>query len=247
MARIRTIKPDFWTSETMARLPYETRLLAIALLNYADDEGFFNSHPALVKAACFPLDDSVSIHGMIDDLSRDGYIRLGKADDGGHVGQIMKFLEHQRIDKPTKSKLSCKSITWYTVVDRSESNQGELLESSRSEGKGKEGKGTTTLSGKPDVAQPNMRNEAKEVLAFLNEKTGKNFHEVDTHLTQIAARMKEGASPTMCRQVIVHRTRKWGRDEKMVDYLRPATLFAKENFWNYVGELVPPNPSGAPQ
>ena len=61
MARIRTIKPEFWQSETIARMPFETRLLAIALLNYADDYGFFKSHPSLVKASCFPLDDSLKI------------------------------------------------------------------------------------------------------------------------------------------------------------------------------------------
>ena len=38
MARIRTIKPEFWRDEDLSGLPAETALLAIGLLNHADDE-----------------------------------------------------------------------------------------------------------------------------------------------------------------------------------------------------------------
>nr|MBF6067360.1 primosomal protein [Klebsiella pneumoniae] len=38
MARIRTIKPEFWTDEDMAEVSEPACLLAIGLLNYADDE-----------------------------------------------------------------------------------------------------------------------------------------------------------------------------------------------------------------
>jgi hypothetical protein len=41
MGRIRTIKPEFWRSEDLCSLPEATHMLAAALLNYADDEGFF--------------------------------------------------------------------------------------------------------------------------------------------------------------------------------------------------------------
>ncbi len=40
MARIRTIKPTFWTDEDMADISEAACLLAIGLLNYADDEGY---------------------------------------------------------------------------------------------------------------------------------------------------------------------------------------------------------------
>jgi DNA-directed RNA polymerase specialized sigma54-like protein len=40
-------------------------MLAAALLNHADDEGFFNANARLVKAQCVPLrEDSVS-HAML--------------------------------------------------------------------------------------------------------------------------------------------------------------------------------------
>ena len=46
MARIRTIKPDFWKHEDLSALPEITHMLAAALLNHADDEGFFKTGDA---------------------------------------------------------------------------------------------------------------------------------------------------------------------------------------------------------
>ncbi|STW12989.1 primosomal protein I [Klebsiella pneumoniae subsp. rhinoscleromatis] len=64
MARIRTIKPEFWTDEDMAEVSEPACLLAIGLLNYADDEGYFNANPKLIKAAVFPIrEPSVPISG----------------------------------------------------------------------------------------------------------------------------------------------------------------------------------------
>lgn len=104
--RIRTIKPEFWQHEGMSKLPEFSRLLAIALLNYADDEGYFNAHPSLIRGNLFPFqDDSKNILGSIQDLSRIGYLEVSKAEDGRDIGKIINFDKHQRIDKPQKSKI----------------------------------------------------------------------------------------------------------------------------------------------
>jgi hypothetical protein len=113
MARIRTIKPEFWSNETLSEQPEATHMLAAALLNYADDEGYFNANPALVKAACSPLrEPSVSIHESIKRLSGIGYLRLGVGLDGRRYGQILKFEEHQRINRPSGSKIKLIAIAW---------------------------------------------------------------------------------------------------------------------------------------
>ena len=105
MARIRTIKPEFWQNETMASLPEHARLLAIALLNHADDEGYFLANVALVRAACFPFDEhSGSTTGSLQELSRIGYIEVRRC-DGKQIGRVCKFTDHQRIEKSSKSKL----------------------------------------------------------------------------------------------------------------------------------------------
>jgi len=100
------------------------------------------------------------------------------------------------------------------------------------------------LSGKPDVSPLNGSHynpQAREVLAFLNEKTGRSYKPVKANLSLIAARLKEGATVMECRQVIAKKSREWAGDEKMAEYLRPATLFNATKFAQYAGELVVPN------
>jgi hypothetical protein len=106
VSRIRTIKPEFWKHEDLSELPPETHMLAAALLNYADDEGYFNANPRLVQADCCPLrEDSTSVRRSIDELSRIGYIRLFEGVDGKSYGHVTKFLQHQRVDRPRDSKI----------------------------------------------------------------------------------------------------------------------------------------------
>jgi len=246
MARIRTLKPDFWLSESIAKLPFETRLLAIALLNYADDEGYFKAHPSLVKASCFPLDDSLSIPRMLQELSNDGYIRIGKADDGTTIGQVINFLAHQRIDKPTKSKFAVKSIAWNTLVDSSANTPRVIAEPSHPEGKGKEGKvkEETPLSRKrDDVGKNGELNEAADrVIDFLNLKSGKNFRHVEVNRAFIRARLGSGATEQDCKSVIARKERDW-RNTEQWKYMRPETLFNAKKFESYIGELVEAQPT----
>jgi len=103
----------------------------------------------------------------------------------------------------------------------------------------------TTLSGKPDVDLPKSKSEnverleiARTVIDFLNTKTGRNYRHVPANLEPICARLKEGATLTELRQVIAKKTREWGTDEKMNQFLRPDTLFNRTKFAQYQGELV---------
>lgn len=143
MPRIRTIKPDFWKHEVLSELPEATHLLAAALLNYADDEGYFNANPALIKAECSPLrEPSVSIQESLTHLSSVGYIRVGTAEDGRRYGKIVKFADHQRVNRPTGSKIKELNIAWGDSLR----THGTITEDSPPEGKGKEGKGKDTCA-----------------------------------------------------------------------------------------------------
>lgn len=130
--RIRTVKPEFWTHEGLSSLPDFTRLLAIALLNLADDEGYFIASPYVIRGAVFPfLDDSSKIHGALVELSSIGYIQLGKSDDGRDVGRVVTFASHQKIDRPTRSKIKPSS----TFVERSTNNHRALAVGKERKGK----------------------------------------------------------------------------------------------------------------
>ena len=79
--------------------------------------------------------------------------------------------------------------------------------------------------------------EAAEILAFLNKKTGRNYRPVQVNLDFILARLREGYTAQDCRAVVAMKCREWGADEKMNKFLRPATLFNREKFNQYSGEL----------
>lgn len=148
MARIRTIKPEFWKSEALSALPEPTHMLAAQLLNYVDDEGYFNANPALIKAECSPLrEPSVSIPTSLMHLSTIGYCRFGTTGDGRRYGQIVSFGQHQTINRATPSKISGLSIVW----DESVIAHGVLTEDSLLEGKGRE-QGKEQGTGKVAVA-----------------------------------------------------------------------------------------------
>lgn len=95
---------------------------------------------------------------------------------------------------------------------------------------------------KPDVAHPSknseLRKTASSVIAFLNEKTGKNFDVNGVNADHVIARLREGATEEECRQVIARKHRDWSGNPEMVTYLRPATLFNRTKFAQYRGELV---------
>lgn len=78
---------------------------------------------------------------------------------------------------------------------------------------------------------------SRNVLNYLNEKTGKKFQAVNGSLKFIEARIKEGATEDQCRAVIDLKCSDWLNKPDYKQYLRPKTLFNGENFSNYVGEI----------
>lgn len=142
MARIRTIKPEFWTHEELSSVSETAALLAIALLNYSDDHGYFKANPALVKANCFPLrDTSKTVPGALAELSRIGYLEFGRDKEDRLLGRVVRFDDHQRVDKakdsligPVFEPIPC------PFQEDSKNDPGTVLDVSEEEGKGS-GKG----------------------------------------------------------------------------------------------------------
>ena len=156
--RIRTIKPEFWQNEELSLVTPEALILAAALLNYADDEGWFRWHTRLIESQLFPLREfSVSFHSLLAELSSAAFITRHEGSDGKEYGHICTFLDHQRISRPTPSRIS-PIISSSTTSPASAHTHGVLSEDSAQERKGKEGKGeegkdTHTPSGsRPDRA-----------------------------------------------------------------------------------------------
>ncbi len=106
MARIRTVKPEFWGHPILARLSDCTRLMALALLNMADDEGYFLADPALVRNFARPFDeDSRNTTVAIRELSNVGWIEVRSHPSHGLIAWVVNFAKHQVVNHPSPSKL----------------------------------------------------------------------------------------------------------------------------------------------
>lgn len=163
MARIRTVKPEFWTHHIMGRATDSQKCMALALLNHADDEGYFLADPAIVRSVCRPFDEeSLTSHGLITDLSLLGWIELCKSDDGVMLGRIVKFKQNQIINRPKKSKLKESWSDHGLVTDESLTHHV---------GKGKEGNRereiNTTSSSKRDQELISAFNDNRQRLVVL--------------------------------------------------------------------------------
>ena len=82
-----------------------------------------------------------------------------------------------------------------------------------------------------------VNDAARDVLAYLNKNAGKNFRDVDSTLGPIVARLKEGYTAERLREIAFYKIEQWGTDEKMAEYLRPATLYNATKCAQYDGEL----------
>lgn len=103
MARIRTIKPEFWTDEKVGACSVSARLLLIASLNFADDYGGLERSSKQLKAQVFPY-DSIDCEPLILELIRVGLLIEYQVADRKYL-HIKGFSKHQRVEKPAKPKI----------------------------------------------------------------------------------------------------------------------------------------------
>lgn len=89
------------------------------------------------------------------------------------------------------------------------------------------------------------RQVAEELLNFLNQKTGRSYRAYEgtngkrkptASLDFILGCLKRGHTEQEIRGVIARKCRQWKGDAKMDKFLRPATLFNRTNFDQYLGE-----------
>lgn len=106
MARIRTIKPEFFTSLTVADLPLTARLTFIGLWTHVDDEGRCVDDARLIKAAVWPLDDRTAFDVETDlkALTESSLITRYVVNEKRYMA-VTNWREHQRINRPTPSNL----------------------------------------------------------------------------------------------------------------------------------------------
>lgn len=102
MARIRTIKPEFWSSEQVMGLSRDARLLFIGLWNFCDDAGIHPASAPTIKALVLPGDDITldSVAGMMQELIAAELLTVYEV-AGKKYWKVTGWKRHQRIDQAT--------------------------------------------------------------------------------------------------------------------------------------------------
>lgn len=165
--RYRMIKPDFWEDQKIAQLSDKAKLLFIALWNFADDEGYLENNPKWIKIKCFPYEKNLKIEKYLTEL-----LQFSLISEKNGLFHITNFLKHQKIKKPTPSKLAKK---WGTSGEPLENSYSPLNKEKLSKVKeSKEKEKENGESPEPPFDNPEKPNDTKNGTASNCEDSTKS-------------------------------------------------------------------------
>jgi hypothetical protein len=141
--RIRSIRPEFWSSEDVARMDWDTRLVFIGLWSYVDDNGVGRDIERLITTALFPLDDDLPessrrVTGALRHLSEHGQITRYTVDGKAYL-HISSWSKHQRIEKASAGRYPLPTCDNAEIQEPSRNTPGALPEPS-TPGEGEKGR-----------------------------------------------------------------------------------------------------------
>lgn len=135
MARIRTIKPEFFTSESVLSVSPLARLFFIGLWCESDREGRLKWKPKTLKFRYLPA-DAVDVESLSDELIEEGMISIYSV-DGEEYCEIPSFTSHQVINnRERESEIPANDIHASTT------RQPRVKAEGKEGRKGRERKGT---------------------------------------------------------------------------------------------------------
>lgn len=152
--RIRSIRPEFWSSEDVAAMDWNTRLVYIGLWSYVDDNGVGRDLERLIVSDLFPLDESLSesslrVHGALKHLKTAGHITRYKVNGKPYL-HITAWETHQKINRPSPGRYplptSGNTDPHDVLTEPSVSPHSTLSAGEGEKGRRGEGEKTTTSS-----------------------------------------------------------------------------------------------------
>ncbi|WP_328886144.1 hypothetical protein [Streptomyces sp. NBC_00316] len=108
MARIRTVKPDLFVNERVAACSVTAVVTYIGLFTQSDDHGRHRDNPAIIAGLLWPLraeHTPVHVEEDLQHLADTGLICRYAGCDGKRYLHITGWYEHQKIDRPSQSRL----------------------------------------------------------------------------------------------------------------------------------------------
>lgn len=240
MARIRTIKPEYWTDERVGECSIPARLLFIAAWNFADDHGGLDRSPKQLKAQAFPY-DAIDCEPLVQELLSQRLL-IEYEVSGKKYLHIRGFRKHQKNEKPAAPRFpvyrdgtdgasgapATSSGTTDTSSGGTDSSGGSSARSSGSsssslEGKIKEGKKNTERA-----AQQPEPGEFVEIRKAYPKRTGS--HRWHDALGAFRARVTEGVDPkAMLAGVQRYAEFIRGTGKEGTEYVQQAATFLGKN------------------
>lgn len=103
MARIRSVKPEFWKSDQIVELSRDARLFFIGLWNFCDDQGVCKNSPRTLRMEIFGGDDDITsdtIRRLLAELINMSLVGV-YAVDGVEYIHVFTFKTHQKPERPS--------------------------------------------------------------------------------------------------------------------------------------------------
>lgn len=247
MARRRMFSLDVVDTDKFLEMSQTAQCLYYHLGMRADDDGFISSPNKIVRMLGCNVGD-------LQELIQNGYVL--KMESGIVVIKHWKVHNSIKSDRynPTihveeKEKLSCSNNVY--ELESEENKSGDTMETCWSQD-GDNLDAKRIQDGKDAEPQDRLGKERKEylveqdstggvfteIIAYLNQKTGKNFR-VNCKATRrlISSRIEEGFAVSDFKHVIDVKCQQWLGDQEHSKYLRPETLFSAAHFESYLNEV----------
>lgn len=165
MARLRTVKPEFWTDERVGEVSVTARLLFIATWNFADDHGGLDRSAKQLKAQAFPY-DNIDCEPLVQELLK-ARLLIEYEVGGKKYLHIKGFRTHQKVEKPGRPRVPIyeeKATPHRILTESSPSSSGSSL------GSGVESSGVESTRGEGDAplahANGSMKPEGEMAVAL---------------------------------------------------------------------------------
>jgi uncharacterized phage protein (TIGR02220 family) len=245
----------------------QAEVLFYRLLVASDDFGRFDGRVAVIRARCFPLKDQAQtgdLEAHLAALEAATLIRRYEVEGKPYL-EIANARQRTRAERsryPDPPALPAGSPTvdgQLTVTrpagahgdgdgDGDENTSGEPPDLLSGQGPGapererevqaraeRKGRG-----GKPKAGNGAQHaGETDDVLLYLNRVAGTRFQPTPKNRAFVRARLADGYTAYVLKLVAYDRARRWRHDPKMVEYLRPATLWNAEKCDQYAGQISP--------
>lgn len=175
MARIRTVKPEFWRDEKIVTLKNKSAgYFFIGLWNFSDDEGKFQNSPKQLSLY-MPMFRPRDISRYLVELESKGLLMFSECSTWG----LVTNWKHQRIDRPVLPQIKASEIKWVSKF-----NSTNIIEySSSARRKDSIGKDSIVVEGTtsafPENPKPNSSQnfnarfenpEALKLIEFFNSQ-----------------------------------------------------------------------------